>query len=96
MGFISKVLLQGHIEFKCLATTRAQWPPFTLMDICTLYYCFLSSVSSTRDYVMFCTVSFQSQQVALPQAHGPGAVPDRPLMTGQHQLFDLQLPILEE
>lgn len=45
---------------------------------------------------MLCAVSLQSQQVAFPQAHGPGAVPDCPFMTGQHQLFDLQLSILEE
>lgn len=43
---------------------------------------------------MLRAVSLQSQQVALPQAHGPGAVPDCAFMTGQHQVFDLQLAIL--
>lgn len=69
---------------------------FTLLGHLSVYYCLLSDVSSTRDYVMLCTVSLQSQQVAFPQAHGPGAVPDCPFVTGQHQIFDLQLPILEK
>lgn len=69
---------------------------FPLLCHLSVYYCFLSFVSSTGDYVMLCAVSLQSQQVAFPQAHGPGAVPDCSFMTRQHQIFDLQLAILEE
>lgn len=40
------------------------------------------------------SVPLQSEQVALPQTHGPGAVPDCPLVSGENQVFDLQLTIL--
>jgi len=49
----------------------------------------------TRHSVMVSSVPLQSQQVALPQAHGPGAVPDSTLMSRQNHVFDLQLTVLQ-
>ena len=49
----------------------------------------------TEDGGVLGSVSLEGQQVAPPQAHGPGTVPDRPVVTGQDDVFDLQLAVLK-
>ncbi|KAG9354946.1 hypothetical protein JZ751_001659 [Albula glossodonta] len=44
--------------------------------------------------LVLCPMPLQSQQVVLPQTHGPGAVPDCPVVRGQNQVSYLQLTVL--